>query len=119
MRRHQTGLGLFTLIIWLMLGAFVVVSVAKVIPAYVEYFAIKRTFQDMAKDQQLAGAQRADIRLSFQHHAEIDDITSIGPGDIQIDQQGGQLHLSASYQVQKPIAGNMGIYLDFNPTSQP
>ena len=119
MRSHQAGLGLISLIFWLMVAAFVFITVAKVVPSYFEYYAIKRAFQDIASDSQLVNASRADIITSFQHHAEIDNITSIKGSDIQIDQQGGQLHLSASYQVQKPVIGNMGIYFDFNPSSQP
>ena len=47
----------------------------------------------------------------------IENITSIGPEDIQITKDGGSLVLSAEYSVKVPLFGNLSACMDFNPSS--
>jgi hypothetical protein len=47
----------------------------------------------------------------------MDYITDITADDIEISKDAGALTLSASYSVKIPVAGNMSLVLEFNPSS--
>ena len=112
-QRGMGALGIF-LLLALFIGAAIVGM--KMVPAYLEYYAIKRAFQKLSGD--LDGASVKDIKMKFSNHATIDDIKSVQPDDLEISKEGGKVVVSASYQVTIPLAGNVSLLMDFNPTTQ-
>lgn len=104
-----------------MAGAVILILVSitglKVIPAYMQDATIKNIFVTIANDPEMQKASLGDIRMAFAKRATIDDIKVITADDVDITKDGGQLVLSASYPVKVPLAGNISLYLDFNPSS--
>jgi len=102
-------------------GAFVLVLVSiaglKLIPNYMQDATIKNLFVTITNDPEMQKASPRDIRMSFGKRASIDNITAVKPEDIEITSNGGRLVLSASYAVKVPLAGNVSLYLEFNPSS--
>ena len=97
----------------------VIVSIfgLQLIPAYMEDAKIKNMFNTIAHDPDMQKATPHDIRASFDRRSSIDNIKAIKSDDIEIAADQGRLVLSASYFVKVPLAGNISLYLDFNPTS--
>lgn len=104
-----------------LLGAFIFVMFSllgmKLIPAYMENAQIKKIFNDISNDPDMQKATVRDVRGSFDHRARIDNISAISSGDITMENRSGKPILNASYYVKIPLAGNVSLYLDFNPTS--
>lgn len=102
-------------------GAFLLVVCAifgfRLIPAYIQAATIKNTFVEIAHDPNLQNASPHDIKESFDRHSSVDDITAINSGDIVISSDGATPVLSASYTVKIPVAGNISLLLEFNPSS--
>jgi hypothetical protein len=102
-------------------GAFILIMLSvlglKLLPAYMQNGDIKQLFTTIANDPEMQKASLRDIRNSYSRRASIDNITAIDAEDIEIDLDGGKPVLSASYAVKIPLAGNMSLYLDFNPSS--
>ncbi|MFZ2300298.1 MAG: DUF4845 domain-containing protein [Gallionella sp.] len=102
-------------------GAFVLVLASiiglKLIPNYMQDATIKNLFVAIANDPEMQKASPGTVRMSFIKRASIDNITAIKAEDIEITNEGGKLALSASYAVKVPLAGNVSLYLDFNPSS--
>ena len=113
----QRGLTFFGFI----LGAIILVLVSiiglKLIPAYMEYLKINNTFTAMSNAPELQKASLRDIHMAFNNRALIDSITAIKADDIEVDNSSGRTIFSASYAVKVPLAGNVSLYLEFNPTS--
>ena len=61
---------------------------------------------------------RIVFKMKFSNHATIDDIKSVQPDDLEISKEGGKVVVSASYQVTIPLAGNISLLMDFNPSTQ-
>lgn len=97
----------------------VLVSIAglKLIPAYMQDATIKNSFVAIVNDPEMQNATPRDIRMAFDKRASIDDIKAISAEDIEIAKNGERLVLSASYSLKLPLAGNISLYLDFNPRS--
>ena len=110
--RKQQGLSFFGFIIVAMVVAFVAITFFKAVPAYVEYFNIKKTVKTLVKEE--AGQPPADIRSSFSKHAQIDDIESVQPADLQISNVAGTTMISASYQRTVPLVANISLLFTFD-----
>jgi hypothetical protein len=102
-------------------GAFVLVVCAifgfRLIPAYIQDATIRNTFTEIAHDPNMQNATPHDIRESFDRHSAVDDITAINSSNIVISGDGATPVLSASYTVKIPVAGNISLLLEFNPSS--
>jgi hypothetical protein len=102
-------------------GAFLLVICVifgfRLIPAYIEDATINSTFREIAHDPSMQNATAQDIRASFDRRSAIDDLTAIKTSDIVISSDGGMPVLSASYTVKIPVAGNISLLLEFNPSS--
>lgn len=117
MHRKQSGLSLISMFFVAMGIVFLSIAVMKVVPAYIEYVSIKKVLSTMVADPELANAKSAQIRESFTRRSQIDNITSISASDLVITRNNGQLVLSGEYQVQKPLFSNIGVYINFAPTT--
>jgi len=102
-------------------GAVILIFVSliglKLIPAYMQDSTIRNTFISIVNDPEMQKASPRDIRTAFSKRASIDDIKAITAEDIAIEKDGDRLVLSASYPVKIPLAGNVSLYLEFNPSS--
>jgi len=111
MRNRQTGISLGGLL----LGGFVLIFAAllgmKLAPSYIEYFNAKKAINGISQDRQEMSP--TDMRKSFEARATIDDITSIGPADIEITKDGGLPVLSFSYRKEIPLFANVAVCIDF------
>jgi hypothetical protein len=89
----------------------------RLIPAYIQDATINSTFNEISRDPNMQNATTHDILESFDRRSSVDDITAIKSSDIIITSDGGRPVLSASYSVRVPVAGNVSLILEFNPSS--
>ncbi len=111
--RRQSGLSLIGLMIVSGLLVFVAIIGFKLLPAYIEYFTIKRVISDIARAPDTRGGNAAEIRRAFDARANIDNIRSIKGSDVEIQKSGNGVILSASYSVQIPLFSNVSACIDF------
>jgi hypothetical protein len=116
MRKNQLGIGLGGL----MVGAAIFIGLAmfgmKLGPSYLEFASIKKAVVAIAQER--ATASVADVRKAFDARATVDSITTVSGKDLEITKEGGELVVSASYRKEIPLAGNLGVYIDFVATSK-
>lgn len=116
-KNKQRGIGFAGLIFIIAVVVFIAVLGMKVVPAYMHNGEVVHIFKAVAADPEMQNAGVKDIRASFEKRAMMDNISEIRAEDIQIDKEGGRLVLSASYPVKIPLAGNISLLLEFNPSS--
>jgi Domain of unknown function (DUF4845) len=116
MRKNQLGIGLGGL----MVGAVVFIALAmggmKLGPSYLEYASIKKAVIAIAQEK--PGASVADVRKAFDARATIDSITTVAGKDLEVTKEGNELVISANYRKEVPLAGNLGVYIDFHAVSK-
>jgi hypothetical protein len=117
MRSKQLGVSLFGL----MAASVVLIALAmiamKLTPSYIEFFAIKKAVNAIAGEAK-GGATVVEIRRSFDNRATIDAIDSIKGSDLEVTKDGGTIVITAAYRKEIPLAGNIGVYIEFNATSK-
>ena len=112
----QRGVSLTGLIITLAVLGFIAVMAAKLMPAYVEYFAVKKMFSAMDQDGTLKGTVR-DIRRSFDTRNAIEDVKSVKGEDLEITKEGGETVITATWSTKVSMVSNVSACLDFMVTT--
>lgn len=117
MRQKQLGVSLSGLLITSVVLAVLALLGMKVFPPVVEYFQIIKTIKTVANDPSAKNSV-ADIRRSFERRADVDDISSIGPQDIEIGKDGTDVVISFSYEKRIPLFTNVSLLIDFQGSSK-
>jgi hypothetical protein len=115
--RKQHGIGFVGFILIAAGIIFVAILGMKLVPPYLHSIQIAQIFKTIANDPAMQGASVREIKESYNKRAGINYITDLAADDIEISKADGQLSLSTSYSVKIPIAGNITLVLDFNPSS--
>ena len=117
MGRNERGLT----ILGFLFVAVVVVTVAlvgfRVMPAYVEYFAVKKALEQALDESPTGNIQ--EIRRSFDRKTSAGYIESVRPSDVQVSRDGNRLVASVSWQRILPMVANASILLDFDVSVSP
>jgi hypothetical protein len=112
----QRGISLIQLILTLGILGFLAVMVAKVMPAYIEYFSVKKMMASMDQGGDLKGTVR-DIRAAFDRRNAIEDVKHVRGEDLEITKEGGETVITATWSVRVPMVYNASACLDFSVTT--
>jgi hypothetical protein len=116
MTRSQRGISLTQALMIMIVLAFVGLFGAKLLPSYIEYFAVKKLLATM----EAAGDTKSsvkEIRNSWARRNVIEGIQSVNPDDLEITKEGGEAVITASWSVKVPIIANFSACLDFSVTT--
>ena len=118
-RARQRGLGFAGLLILLVAIVFIAIIGMKLVPAYIEYFTVKKAITGMTQSGELRGGSVADVRKAFDRRTAIDDITIISPADLEITKEGNEIVVSFAYEKRIKLFYNVSVLIDFAGSSQP
>ena len=114
--QKQRGISLMGLIVTLGVLGFLAVMAAKLMPSYIDYFAVKKMFKSMEQAGDFKNSVR-EIRRSFDTRNTIEDVKSVKGDDLEISKEGGETIVSANWSVKVPLVSNVSACLDFSVTS--
>ena len=114
---RQRGMGLLALMFLALLSVFVFMVGLKILPVYKENLAIKTTLSAMVSDSILQNGDEWEIKKSFNERADIDDISSVNGGDLEIDKEYGKIILGIACSAKTTLFANISLYIDFNESS--
>lgn len=114
--RKQRGISLSGTIVTLAVVGFVGIMAAKLLPAYADYFAVKKMFASMEQAGDLKGTVK-DIRNSFEKRNAIEDVKDVRPEDLEIGKDGGETVVTATWAKKIHMVGNISACLDFVVTT--
>lgn len=109
--QKQQGLSLASMMLVSILVVVVLVTVFKLIPAFTEYYSIKSSIVALVKEQ--SGAPAESIRESFGKRLEIENVKTVQPVDLNIEQSKEGTTLSIEYQKVVPLVSNASILFNF------
>jgi len=118
MRNRQQGITLMGLIVVAFVLVFAALLAMKLVPPYIEYFAVKKALAGIAVDTRGRGTSVAEIRRLFENRSTIDDIHSVGSSDLEITKEGNGYLVRAAYRREIPLFGNIGVFIDFTASSK-
>ena len=116
--KKQRGVTLTGMIIVSVIVVLLLLLAFKIVPVYVEYFAIERQMKAMAIDPKMRGATRAQIMNAWAARATVDNLQSLDPTYIEVTKEGDGIVVSGEYSVKVPLFKNVSAYFDFKPSSK-
>lgn len=119
MKAQQRGLSMLGFLFVAIMLVLVATFAMKLVPAYIEFFAVKKVLSVMGSDSELKTQSNAEIRNSFMKRAGIDNIKAVEPSDLVIDRRNGGLVISTEYAFREKLFGNVSIVVDFKASSDP
>jgi hypothetical protein len=90
---------------------------AKLVPAYLEYMAVKKILNSMATSGDLKTMSPKGVQDSFFKRADIDNIRSVKPEDITIAREGSQMSVTVDYSIKVPVVANVSACMDFSAST--
>ena len=117
--QRQQGLGFAGVLLLLIAIVFIAIIGMKLVPAYIEYFTIKKAITGMTQSGELRGGSVADVRKAFDRRAAVDDITALRPEDLEISKEGNEIVVSFAYEKRVPLFYNISVLIDFAGSSRP
>lgn len=112
-QRGATFLGMLTIIA--ILGAALYAGI-RLTPLYLEYFAVVRAMEQVAKNEDASSTTPVAIRTLLNNRWAIEDIKSLNVNDIQITKIAGGFDINAAYRAEAPFIGNVSLVVDFDKT---
>jgi hypothetical protein len=91
----------------------------KLVPAYVEFFSVKKILATMGQESDIRAKSNAEIRNDFSKRANVSYVTVVKPEDISIDRSGGVPVISVDYTFRTKLIGNASLVVDFSASSDP
>ena len=116
MARTQRGITLTGALVGMIVLAFVGLFGAKLTPAYIEYFAVKKILAAMESSGETKGGVK-EMRVAFARRNTIEDVKSVTPDDLEITKEGGEAVVTANWSTKVPIIANFSACLDFTVTT--
>jgi hypothetical protein len=118
MRNKQLGVSfpvIFLIGVVVALGA---VGAMKVGPAYMDFSTAKKAIEAVAASEGRTG-NVSEMRKAFERRSNIDNITVVTPGDLDITKEGGDVVISFAYSQRIPLFANVSLLIDFAASTAP
>jgi Tfp pilus assembly protein PilE len=116
--KNQKGFTFWSMTFTIAAIAVVALLTMKLLPAYTEFFAVKKAINRLETQGSLPAMSDEEIRRSFDRATAIDDIRTVKPKDLKIRRTSdGETIVSAEYEVVIPIVANVSALLTFNAST--
>lgn len=114
MRQKQQGLTIIGLLFFSVIAIVAIYFVARLMPDYMDYWAIKRIVAQLQSDANTGEKTDTDLRVSFAKQLNVDYVKGLTERDliIQRDRRKG-VNLYVEWNVKKPFVGNISLCVDF------
>ena len=89
----------------------------KLVPAYIEFFSVKKILNAMGQDSETKSMSNNEIRSSFAKRANVGYVTVVKPEDLAVDRSGGNIVISTEYEYRTKLVANISLVVDFKATS--
>ncbi len=111
---RQQGLTFLSWIFVLAIAVFFVLIGIKMVPTYLENFAIKDVLENVAHDRTIRDMSKRQIKESLLKRFRINGVYEFNRDDIHIDKTRQGRKIRVEYEVRKPVAGNVSVVMSFS-----
>ena len=116
---RQRGVSMIGFLFFAVIALMLAMLAMKLVPAYIEFFSVKKVLATMGQDADLRSKSNAEIRNDFSRRAGVAYVTEVKSEDLSIDRRGGIPVISADYAFRTKLIGNVSLVVDFSASSDP
>jgi hypothetical protein len=115
--KRQRGVSFIMLMVYFVVGALILLLGMKVLPAYLDYFTVKKIMASMSISEEVRSGTVKEIRDSFSRRATIDYQKSVTADDLEVIKEGGETVVSATWQAKIPLFTGWTLMIDFTAST--
>lgn len=114
-KSHRSkGITLLGMLTAVLLVCFGVMLVVKMLPPYMQNFAVKDAMKDIANEPNVAQMSKGKIKDKLERRLQVEGINSAITNNIVIDKQDGKLQMMLKYENRVPVFGNIDFVFKFD-----
>jgi len=119
LQSQQRGLSMIGFLFVAVVLVMIAMLAMKLVPAYIEFFSVKKILATMGQESDLRSKSNAEIRSDFVKRANVGYVTVVKPEDLTIDRSRGVPVISADYAFRTKLFGNVSLVVDFSASTNP
>ena len=113
MKRTQRGITLLGFIMILAVAGLFIFVGMKVVPMYMEYWAVKKSLDGLALEPGIANASPERIRNLFFRRLYVNYSENVKAENVKIDRMEGGWKMTVKYEVRRPMISNLDVVGNF------
>ena len=117
MATKQNGMTMMSWLVVLGIVVFFILIGIKMIPTYLENYSIKQVLTNMENDRAVRSMSPAEMKQSFLKRLKINSVYEFDRNAIQIKKEKNGTRFEVSYEIRKPVAGNVSIVMAFSESA--
>src|SRR5512139_506395 len=118
-RTQQRGLSMIGFLFVAVMLVMLAMLAMKVVPAYIEFFGVKKVLADMAHQSDLRNMSNGEIRNDFDKRASVGYVEGVKGKDLMVDRSGGIPVVITEYTFRTKLVHNISLVIDFSASSDP
>jgi len=108
-RHRQKGLSAFGILMLLVVVAVIALTAVKIVPMYIENFAVKSVLESIQNDHRIDPKSKAAIWESLQKRLYINEVRYIKKEDVMMSRKKGKTTVTIEYETRRPYLGPLFI----------
>ena len=112
--RKQNGMTMLSWLIVLGIAVFFILIGIKMVPTYLENYAIKQVLATMENDRSVRKMTPKQIKESFMKRIKINSVYEFKREWIKLKKEKNGMRFSVDYEIRKSVAGNVSIVMVFS-----
>jgi len=117
LKNNQRGLSMIGFLFVAVVLIFVAMLAMKLVPAYIEFFSVKKILAAMGQDSSLRSKSNAEIRSDFSKRADASYVDAVESSDLTIERSSAGTVVSVDYEFRTKLLGNASLVVDFSASS--
>ena len=111
---RQRGLTFISWLLVIAIAIFFVLIGIKMVPTYIENFAIKEVLANVAQDRGSRDMSHRQLKNSLLKRFRINGVYDFSRDNIRIKKIKNGTRIDVQYEVRKPVIGNVSVVMDFS-----
>ena len=109
MKRAQQGMTLIGFIMVLAVAGVFIYMGMKLVPMYSEYYAVKKSMEQMSQDAGMASYDAAKIKDLFFRRMDTSYSENVKPENIKLIRKDSGWMMTVDYEVRRPLIANIDV----------
>jgi len=112
-QKGMTAIG--WLLVLIIAGIFIIIGI-KLVPVYIGGYSMYSAMETVERSPKYKGQSVRNIRKLMMVNFDVNYVTAVKPEDISIKRSGNGMEVNVSYEVVRPVLGNLSLLVEFDKT---
>lgn len=112
--KNQRGFTLGGVFFFMILVGFFIYAAARILPAYMDYWVVKKVLTNTLTQPDAANLKERDIRTKFTKEMSLNNVQVVSADDLVFEPIANGMKVSVEFSVKKPFMGPVNLCMDFH-----